>query len=532
MKRMKELEEIREILSVKDEVDTTQAVKNLVNKVKNLETTVALYQEQARLVNQKKFGTSSEKFSGQTELIFNEAESLVSKTEEEPALEQITYIRKKKSSPKNSIALDGLEVERIDYTLTQEERICPECEGVLHDMSTRIRSSLQVVPARYYVLEEHIHSYACRSCEHDREHTPIIEATSPTPLVAGSVASASLVSHLIGEKYVNATPLYRIESALKHRDIKISRQNMSNWIMSAAQEWLMPLYDVLKDDLLCREVLHADETSVQVLHEPNKKATSKSYEWLYRTSSDTERHIVLYEYQPSRSLAHPKAFLKGFSGYLHTDGYEAYRKVPQVAIVGCAAHARRKYAEALQSLPSTEQKESQAALGLVYYDKLFTLEQEFAKLDPLLRHKMRQEKSKPILDELHAWANTNKALPQSALGKAHSYTLSQWSYLITYLEDGRLEFSNNRAERSIKPFVIGRKNWMFSNTVKGAKASSVIYSIVETAKENGLDPEGYIKFLLESVPDTSLSELKTLLPWGSAVPDKIKTSKASTSSIS
>ena len=291
--------------------------------------------------------------------------------------------------------------------------------------------------------------------------------------------------------------------------LKLSRQTMANWILNASDTWLRPVYDVLHRNLCRKEVLHGDETVLQVLKEAGKAATSKSYMWLYRTSGCAENPIVLYEYQPNRKAENAENFLKGFSGWLHADGYQGYHKLPDnIRVVGCWAHARRKFDEALYSLPEDKRKGSSAATGLCYCTNLFRLEEAFEDLTPEERTNKRLELAKPVLDALSAWANSliAKTPPKSALGKALHYLLEQWPYLIRYLEDGRLELSNNRAERSIKPFVMGRKNWLFANTTAGAQSSAVIYSLIETAKENRLDPYRYLLWVLREAPALSQND--------------------------
>ena len=264
------------------------------------------------------------------------------------------------------------------------------------------------------------------------------------------------------------------------------------------------MYEQLHRELLAKEVLHADETTLQVLHEPGKEPQSKSYMWLYRTSGDTDNPVVMYEYQSGRGAVHPREFLEGFKGYLHADGYAGYHNLPEdITVVGCWAHLRRKFDEAMKSLPKSKAKNSSAAQGLAYCSLLFGLEDDFAELTPDERYQQRLEQAKPVLDAFLAWANIRNAAPKSALGKALTYLKEQWPYLTNYLKDGRMELSNNRAERSIKPFVIGRKNWLFSNTPAGAQSSAVIYSLIETAKENDLDPYRYLVWLLHNAPEQS-----------------------------
>lgn len=287
---------------------------------------------------------------------------------------------------------------------------------------------------------------------------------------------------------------------------------MSNWLLKATEDWLQPIYDVLHQQL-CREaVLHGDETTLQVLHEKGKPATSKSYMWLYRTSGNAEKPIVLYDYQPNRKAENAEPFLKGFSGWLHADGYQGYHRLREnIRVVGCWAHARRKFDEALTAVPKEQQSASKPAEALCYFAKLFQIEQDFAALTAEERYAKRLEQEKPVLEALLAWANTLKpqTAPKSALGKALHYLLEQWPYLVRYLEDGRLEISNNRAERSIKPFVMGRKNFLFCNTPGGAQSSAVLYSLIETAKETGLNPYRYLLWVLECAPE--LAQTKSLL---------------------
>ena len=261
------------------------------------------------------------------------------------------------------------------------------------------------------------------------------------------------------------------------------------------------------------------ELRAMKLKEAAKKVEDGIEETLtYRTSGCVEQSIVLYEYQPTKKAEHAETFLRGFNGWLHADGYQGYHKLPgNIRVVGCWAHARRKFDEALQTLPKEMQKDSPAAIGECYCSRLFKLEQAFAELTPEERYEKRLEQAKPVLDALLSWANEMQAktAPKSALGRAIHYLLEQWPYLARYLEDGRLELSNNRAERSMKPFVMGRKNWLFANTPGGAQASAMIYSLIETAKENGLDPYRYLLWILQTAPqlsETNKAWAESLLP--------------------
>jgi transposase len=291
-----------------------------------------------------------------------------------------------------------------------------------------------------------------------------------------------------------------------------------------ANQWLRLIYHRMHQLLLKQDILHADETTLQVLREPNRPATSKSYLWLYRTGREGPP-AILYDYQETRSGKNAKEFLTGFKGYIQVDGYAGYHKVPDVTLVGCWAHARRKFDEALKALPSAKRLTSgtAAAEGLLYCNQLYKIERQLKELTPEERYEKRLELSKPVLDAFLTWLKIqeSKVLPKSALGQAITYSLNQWEKLEAFLKDGRLEIDNNRSERSIKPFVIGRKNWLFSNTPRGARSSAIIYSIVETAKENGLNPYYYLRYLFEKLPNmdtTDENALDKLLPWSETLP--------------
>lgn len=508
----------------------------LKRDVAALSAQVKLLTEQLLLMRQQHFGRSSEKTAqlisdGQMSL-FNETEQESNITIPEPELEQITYKRKKQKG-KRELDFSGLPVEQILHELPESERTCLDCGGPLHACAHDVlRRELTVIPAQYKITEHVQAVYACRDCEENAGRTPMLKADVPAPVIKGSgVASPSLVAHIAHQKYTLALPLYRQEQEFKRNNINLSRQTMANWLVYVSQYWLSPVYEALKACLVQSQVIHSDETTVQVLREDGKTASSESYMWLYRTSGDAERHIVLFEYQPNRKYENPKNFLEGFKGYLHSDGYGAYHSLPpDIVVSGCWAHVRRKFTDILKSLPDYNKPGSISMRGKEFCDQLFKLECEYVKnfssLLPTddnfkMRHDSRLEKSKPVMDDFFAWAEDSCgsifATPRSATGKALAYALGERKYLENILLDGRLEISNNRAERSIKPFVIGRKNWLFSNTPKGADASAMFYSIIETAKENNLKPYEYLRYIFETAPNLDLAHhpslVDVLLPW-------------------
>lgn len=493
----------------------------------DLQMKLKWYEEQLRLARHKRFGASSEKSDpNQMELqLFNEAEATAAPAAPpEPETETISYTRRK-TSGKREIDLEGLPVEQRFYCLSEKERICACCGGAVHVMSTETRRELLVIPAQLKVLESIREIGACRQCSQTEEKPPIVPAEMPAPAFPGSVASPSAVAHVMHQKYVNAQPLYRQEAEWLRMGYPLSRQTMANWMIAGSERWLRPMYEQMKQVLLAQSVLHADETRLQVLQEPGKAAQSESYMWVYLTGRES-MPIVLYEYQRTRGGEHPRDFLSGFQGYLHVDGYSGYHKVKGVVLSGCWAHARRYYDEALKSMPDSVRTDpnSVAAQGLAWCNQLYRVEQQWREKSPEERLAARLKESQPILDGYHKWLRQQKTrtMPKSALGKAIAYSLNQWEKLTTFMKDGRLELDNNRAERSIKPFVTGRKNWLFANTPRGAKSSAIIFSVVETAKQNGLHPFRYLVYLFEKLPLLSNLEdsdtLTAYLPWSADLP--------------
>lgn len=489
-------------------------------RIAELELLVKYYEEQVRLSRCRYFGPSSEKGKVEGQIcFFNEAENIAAPDLPEPTLEQITYARRKKKG-KRDIDLSYLPVEIEEYRLSEEERICPECGGALHEMGHDVSRDIKIIPAQVKVLEHRRSVYSCRFCEKNGDHATIIKAPMPEPVIKGSLASPSAVAHIMTQKYVMYAPLYRQEQDWRRNGVALSRQTMANWVIRCAEDWLVPLYDRMREKLLSQQVLHCDESMVQVLHEPGRSATSNSYMWLYRTSGDTKKHIVLFEYQPTRSSEHPKRFLSDFKGFLHADGYAGYHKLPdEITVVGCWVHLRRKFEDALKATPVSERPTSLANEALRRIGWLFHLEDQWCSLDADERHKRRLEISKPLAESFYKWLGTLGVLPKMAMGKAVNYAFEQRRWLMNVYLDGRTELSNNRVENSVRPFAVGRRNWLFCNSVKGATASAVVYSLIESAKANGLKPFDYLKFLFESVPNTTTGELDSLLPWGESIPE-------------
>jgi len=492
----------------------------LKSRISELEALVKYYEEQFRLAKHRRFGASSEKseYDHDQASFFNEAEATADANVAEPELVEIKKHYRKKKRLVNDSFPENLPVEVVEHDLPAGEQLCPECGGELHAIGKETRRELKIVPAKAVIVEHVRRVYGCRYCEMDEYGAPVIKAPVDNPVIKGSFASPESIAHIMTQKFTMGVPLYRQEQERARQGIMLSRQTMSNWLIRAAEDWLEPVYDAMHELLCLHGVLHADETTLQVLREPGKTAQSKSYMWLYRTSGDAKHPIVLYDYQPDRRAKRPAEFLKDFKGYLHTDGYDGYHGLSKdIVIVGCWAHARRKFDEALKILPEKDREGSNSLHGKRCRDKLFELERDFSGLAPDKRLRKRQELSKPLVERFFDWLASLNVLPKVPIGIAVHYALGQRKYLERYLLDGRLEISNNRAERSIKPFVIGRKNFLFANTPRGAKASAIMFSLIETAKENGLNPYVYLTHIFQNAPNwdirNNLSMLELLLPW-------------------
>ena len=495
-------------------------------KIAELESRVDLLMEALRLARHKQFGASSEKSEDtlieQLSFLFNEAE--VFSAAEKDAEKNVTVAAAHKRHKKHEYTLDtipeGIATKQVEHRLEGEDLVCPQCGDTMTEIGKEVVRTLEIIPAQTIVREDIYYTYACKRCSESADEgceTPVVKAPREKNIIPGSFATPEAIAHIMTQKFVMGAPLYRQEQEVNRKGIRLSRQTMSNWILKATEDYLAPVYEQLHKELLARDVLHADETTLQVLHEPGKAPQSESYMWLYRTSGDTDKPIVLYEYQPGRGAKNPKEFLAGYKGYLHTDGYAGYHDLGKdITVVGCWAHARRKFDEAVKSLPKGKAKGSSASQGLTYCNLLFGIEQELVEKTTEERYEERLKQAKPVLDAMLSWANSRTAAPKSALGKAFHYLKEQWPYLTNYLKDGRLEISNNRAERSIKPFVIDRKNFLFANTPKGSTGSAIMFSLIQTAIENGLDPYRYLTWLLKQAKDADMTDsrvVQNLLPW-------------------
>lgn len=499
-------------------------------QVEELLATIEQMQELLRLGQSKTYGTSSEKNIDQEieQLSFFEEGHQGVFNEPEVYVEKATHTRRKQGyvGP-NKPCFDHLPVEEVIEELAPEDQFCDTCHSPLLPMKMVERVEICIKPARLYKRVIKTQLYVCRTCEENGAN-PIKSSSTQLPVFSGSYASASLLAYAMAKKYWEKVPIHRLEKQFFYSGIQISRALLSKWIIDGSHLYLRGLYDRLHEELLKGAIIQADETPLQVLKEPGRKPKQNSYMWHYVSGHLEPRQISLYEYQPGRSGDYARQFLNGFGGFLQTDGYSGYKKVTEVTSVGCFAHARRKFVEAIKAMgkETTDLRGTLAFEGLDFNDRLFKLEREFSNMSPKERYEARLKKSKPLLEAYKAWLyeTRKKVVQRSKLGEAITYSLNQWPQLIAFLEDGALEISNNRAERGIKEFVIGRKNFLFSTSVAGARASEVIYSIVETAKANKLHPYEYIKYIIEELSQNrqTSEKLDELLPWSEKLPDHVR----------
>jgi len=503
-------EQLREIIvglqSTVTEKDNLLAVKD--SYIDEWKSKYQEILEQFRLAQQRQFGQSSE--SADQLGLFNEGEEIDATAAVETAAETetISYTRKKptrKPLPKN------LPRETIVYDI--EDKTCDCCGHDLHRMGEETSEQLEFVPAQVKVIEHVRPKYSCRHCEQNGTEVKIKIAPVPKTPIPKSIATPSLLAQVITSKYQYALPLYRQEQMFRQFDIDLNRKTLAEWMIRCG-DLLEPVYRRMKDRLLLQSVIQADETPVQVLKEDRHRC----YMWVYCSGTDSPNNqpgappnIVLYDYQPSRSGQCARDYLGDYRGYLQVDGYAAYEQTA-ATLAGCWAHARRKFVEAKKAQPKG--KTGRADWAISHIQKLYRVEAEIKDLEPIEKQRVRQDKSRPLLDELSAWLDksANQVPPKTALGKAVTYTLGQWNKLERYLENGQLQIDNNRVERAVKPFVIGRKNWMFSNTANGARASAMLYSIIGTAKANGLIPFDYLRHVLQAIAENP-EDIDALLPW-------------------
>ena len=468
-----------------------------------------------RQLQQKRFGRKSEKLDIELPLLpgfenlFDEAGIEPADEPEEETLEQTADQEKtqKHKKPGRRPLPKDLPRERVVHDLPEEEKQCKCCGHQMIKFGEETSEQLDYIPAQIKVLVHVRNKYACRSCEEGVTLAPM-----PTQPIAKSIASASLLAHVLVSKFADHLPLYRQSEMWGRLGVDISRATMSGWVLRCGT-MLAPLVELLRQNIINSDYARADETPLQVLSEPGRKATDKSYMWVFMNEA-TEHKSIVYRYAPTRRGAVAQEFLTGFQGHLQTDDYSGYHALcrkPGVISVGCFAHARRKFTDIVKIIKTP----GKAAEALAFIEKLYEIER-YAKdnnIPPDKVKEIRQKKARPIWDAYKLWLENNivRVPPKNPLYAAMKYTVSNWPQLTRYLEDGRLDIDNNAMERMVKPFATGRKNWLFAGNDTGAHASASIYSLIETCEANGVEPEAYLKHALENIHTTQ--DLSQLLPF-------------------
>lgn len=525
---------LSERLNEKDEMIT-----DLKETIKDLKETIAGLQETLNEFQRKLFGTSSEKTKQDAKPEDEKAEETVTTT----VKSHTRTTRKAKATREDQYG--NLPIRKEVIPLSEEDRHCPYCNSLMEYVTeTFVREELRITPAKVERIHYYQEKWQCPECKKDGDGT-FAESQTPTALIPHSPASPSIVSYVAMEKIGLAMPYYRQEFLMQQLGFTLPRETMANWIIYVAENYFYPIYDRLHVELLMRDLVHADETTCQVLREKGRTAEQTSYMWLYTTGNDALAPIILYDYQPSRKGFCAQNFLEGFHGLVQCDGYQGYNKLEDVILVCCLAHARRKFYEAVPAakrkkrklldinsdvaiedidLPDEEKAKQllPAEIGLLYCNKLFYLERTLKDLKPEERKKQRAVLEQPVWDQFWNWLDTVHPTGGSKLGKAVNYAQNHHDTLMNYLLDGRCEISNNRAERKAKSYAIGRKAFLFHTSEAGAGASAVMYSIVETAKANNLNIFQYLYTVLLYMPDymNSSAGIEQLMPWSGFIKEQ------------
>ena len=500
----------------------------LQNNIEQLNHNIELLTEQIKINNQRKFGRSTETASTlfemqQFDLAFNETEAIADDTVEEPAVEHLPRKKKEKGTKENNLKKIANHREVL-IEMSDEELNAKYGEGKWKKLPMETVVKLEHHPAYFEVVTYKIGVYA----KNDNE--TIVRAEKPQELLPGSIVTPSLMSSILFAKYVNAVPLYRQEQAYQSNDVFISRQNMANWTIKMSELYLKAYYDQMKTEMMNEKILNVDETPFTVTKD-GRDAGSKSYMWVYRSSNDKD--IVLYDYQPTRKAEHPQRFLNEYNGIIVSDGYAVYHKLAQehperFKVAGCWAHLNRIFATSIKAVGKEVAKGSVAHEASLKISKLYHMDNKGKNMTIEERKQYRQNTIKPIVDEFFRWAKEKapKVPSNSETGKGLRYAINQEVYLRMFLTDPIIPLDNNVAERSIRPFCLGKKNWVMIDTIRGAEASAIIYSIVETAKSNNLKIYDYLKYLLEELPkhvNTFKNEIPdNLFPWSNNFPEELR----------
>lgn len=504
-----------------------ELIASLRSTVEDCNSTIAGLREQVEYLTGKLFGTSSEKsknIAGQLNL-FDEAEQEAKPLDEIQESETVIVKEHTRQARRTSDEIfKGVPSRDEILPISEEQKHCADCGTEMEVIGKEfVRREFRFTPAKGEVVNIYRETAKCPKCSTAsamERNIQFVKANVPEALIPHSYASASAIAWVMYQKYANAMPLYRQEQDWKQMGVILSRATLANWIVYCARNYFRPLYEYFHRELLKRRFLMADETRVQVLKEPGRNAQTDSYMWLFRTGEDGLPPIILYNYTETRAKFNAVEFLKGFKGYLETDGYQGYNNLPDVKRCCCWAHLRRYFVEANPKGKELDYS-NPAAQAVQYCNRLFEYErQSRAKRHSFEQRKeYRLQKEKPVLDSFWIWLSSQSPKKGTRLEKAVNYAQNHKDLFLTYLEDGRCSFSNNLSENSIRPFTLGRKNWLFSDTPKGAEASAIVYTIIEMARTHELNIYKYLNYLLENLPSTKMTDIEfaKLAPWDQTV---------------
>ena len=514
-------------------MDSRRSISSLQQQIEENNKALALLTEEVSNLRQQRFGRSSEKGLvssddyEQLSFAFNEAEATADPAKEpaEPDLETITYKRRKKAAGKREADLKDLPATVERHDLTEEELLAAFPDGKWKRLPDEVYKRLEFQPVVFRVIEHHVAVYA------GYDNRTIIKAKRPADLLRNSVVTPSLAAGIFNYKYVNSMPIARLAKEFERHEVSISSQNMCNWAIQLSDRYLRRLYERLHEKLFSYDVIHADETPVEV-NRDGRPAGSKSYMWVYRSGELEEHPFALYDFHTGRKKAYAQEFLKDFHGTCVTDGYEVYHSIGRdrkdLIIAGCWSHARRRFADVVKALGEKNAVNTTAYRALVQIGSMFDLEKTYADLSPEDRLEQRKSAIAPLVDAFFEYLKSErrKISPKSGTGKAISYCLDQEAYLRVFLTNGAVPMTNNAAERAIRSFCVGKHNWYVIDTLRGAETSAISYSIAETAKMNQLKPYEYFKYLLEEIPKHGEFEdpsfLDDLLPWSGKLPERCR----------
>ena len=521
----------QQLIELKDTISELRlTIKNLNATIEAANKREQVLQEQIDFLTKKLYGKSSEKRDDQIEgqmSLFNEAETeqKAPDPEEEEFITIEKHTRKKKATAADKFA--GIPVEKKYLDVDEDKQICAVCGTKLENIGEEfVRREIEIIKPAVKIIEYYSITYGCPKCKKNADIPYIVKGKDGHPHMLHGMASASTIAWVMYQKYVNSLPLYRQEADFKRLyGIEICRGTIANWIIKNAEEFFKPLCDHFQNKLIAGRYAMADETPVQVLKEPGRRAETQSYMWVFRSGEFDKEQIVLFHYSRTRAGETAKEFMEGFHGYLMTDGYGGYNKLRDCIRTSCWTHVRRYLIDAIPK--GKEYDHTQPAVqGLVYIDKLFDLEKKIHSRNGVTFDAVKEfrlEKEVPVLEGFWKWLDAQSAIKGSRFDKALIYIRNRKTFLTNYLEDGGCSFNNNTSERSCKAFVTGRKNWLFADTPDGATASSLVYSIVETAKANDIDIYHYLKYLLIKTPtaQTSEEDLEKLCPWNKECRDAV-----------